>query len=450
MQKYKSNITSTTGAAIRNVPVTVLTEAGELASLFLDRAGSIAAPNPLATDSSGNFYFYAINGRYSLRTTVEGVTITDDDAVLLQDPAEITVAGPIAEAVAAAQTAAQQAQDAVENSDIPNLVASAQNAVIDSGKALQEARLASQASADAKQAAEEASAAAELAKSGALEASSAAGLAAEQAGAAALTAQQHAESIDPDAIYQAISQKVDASPGSGLISDEERSKLAGVAEGATANSADAALVDRKNHTGSQKVSTIEGLEAVAVDEVLAAVAMAQTFTAVPTTFQAACIVVTQPHLRFMYWSSAQNKYVRAPWHPVGQVVYSYGATLSGALPIRADLSYNQSDYPDLAAYIGLSGTGTFSLIEARGEFLRVLDNGRGKDVGRVIRSWQADATREHTHGVNYNGIDNSNGYGGFRLTANVEGSSANTLGISGGGGTETRPSNIALPLWLTY
>jgi hypothetical protein len=37
MQKYKSNITSTTGAAIRNVPVTVLNEAGELASLFLDR-----------------------------------------------------------------------------------------------------------------------------------------------------------------------------------------------------------------------------------------------------------------------------------------------------------------------------------------------------------------------------------------------------------------------------
>ncbi|MDH1700971.1 hypothetical protein [Comamonas terrigena] len=197
MQKYKSNITSTTGAAIRNVPVTVLNEAGELASLFLDRAGAIAAPNPLVTDSSGNFYFYAVNGRYSLRTTVEGVTITDDDVVLLQDPVEITVAGPIAEAIAAAQAAARQAQDVVDSSGIPDMVAAAQNAVIDSNQALQEARGASLASAEAKQAAESAKGAAELAKGDAQAASSTANTAAQQANAAAQSAAQSAASIDP-------------------------------------------------------------------------------------------------------------------------------------------------------------------------------------------------------------------------------------------------------------
>lgn len=196
MQKYKSNITSTTGAAIRNVPVTVLNEAGELASLFLDRAGGIAAPNPLATDSSGNFYFYAVNGRYSLRTTVDGVTITDNDVVLLQDPEEITVAGPIAEAVAAAQAAAQQAQEALDTSGISELVAAAQNAVVDAGQALQEARSASLAAGDAKLAAQQAQGAAEQAKGDALTASGTAGAAAQQADDAAQRAAQAAESID--------------------------------------------------------------------------------------------------------------------------------------------------------------------------------------------------------------------------------------------------------------
>jgi len=217
MQKYKSNITSTTGAAIRNVPVTVLNEAGELASLFLDRAGAIAAPNPLVTDSSGNFYFYAVNGRYSLRTTVEGVTITDDDVVLLQDPVEITVAGPIAEAIAAAQAAARQAQDVVDSSGIPDMVAAAQNAVIDSNQALQEARGASLASAEAKQAAESAKSAAELAKGDAQAASSTANTAAQQANAAAQSAAQSAASIDP----------------ARLLTPAERQKLDSVAAGAT-------------------------------------------------------------------------------------------------------------------------------------------------------------------------------------------------------------------------
>jgi len=219
MQKYKSNITSTTGAAIRNVPVTVLNEAGELASLFLDRAGAIAAPNPLVTDSSGNFYFYAVNGRYSLRTTVEGVTITDDDVVLLQDPVEITVAGPIAEAIAAAQAAARQAQDVVDSSGIPDMVAAAQNAVIDSNQALQEARGASLASAEAKQAAESAKSAAELAKGDAQAASSTANTAAQQANVAAQNAAQSAASIDPVR----------------LLTPAERQKLDSVEPGATKN-----------------------------------------------------------------------------------------------------------------------------------------------------------------------------------------------------------------------
>ena len=139
MQKYKSNITTTSGAAVRGVPVLVIDEDGNNAALFLDRAGTVPAQNPLTTGPDGVFYFYAVNGRYSLRTTVDGVTITDDDVVLMMDPEEITVAGPIAEAVAAAQAAAIAAEFAVEASGIPDLVSAAQNAVVDSNNAVTQA-----------------------------------------------------------------------------------------------------------------------------------------------------------------------------------------------------------------------------------------------------------------------------------------------------------------------
>lgn len=139
MQKYKSNITTTSGAAVRGVPVLVIDEGGNNAALFLDRAGTVPAQNPLTTGPDGVFYFYAVNGRYSLRTAVDGVTITDDDVVLMMDPEEITVAGPIAEAVAAAQAAAIAAEFAVEASGIPDLVAAAQNAVVDSNNAVTQA-----------------------------------------------------------------------------------------------------------------------------------------------------------------------------------------------------------------------------------------------------------------------------------------------------------------------
>lgn len=167
MQKYKSNITTTSGAAVRGVPVLVIDEDGNNAALFLDRAGTVPAQNPLTTGQDGVFYFYAVNGRYSLRTTVDGVTITDDDVVLMMDPEEITVAGPIAEAVAAAQAAAIAAEFAVKDSGIPDLVAAAQNAVVDSNNAVTQANSAANNAALSKTGADSARDAAVIAKNAA-------------------------------------------------------------------------------------------------------------------------------------------------------------------------------------------------------------------------------------------------------------------------------------------
>ncbi|PYE31212.1 collagen triple helix repeat protein [Rhizobium sp. PP-WC-1G-195] len=45
-----------------------------------------------------------------------------------------------------------------------------------------------------------------------------------------------------------------------LMTTTERSKLAGIAAGATVNSADSFLISRANHTGAQAISTVDGLQ----------------------------------------------------------------------------------------------------------------------------------------------------------------------------------------------
>lgn len=188
-------------------------------------------------------------------------------------------------------------------------------------------------------------------------------------------------------------------------------------------------------------------------------------SSVPAQKIAPLIIVTQPHTRMMIWSGAQ--YVRAPWHQPCQLFYSYDnpASISGALPVRADVSYSQANYPDVVARLGLSGVGTFSLVEARGEFIRVLDNGLSIDPGRVLRSFQYEDIKSHRH---LNGfMDDSYASG---TSGHVYGESSEDLpGLAEGrastdtgalsnnrqgytsftGGMETRPRNIAFPLWMT-
>ena len=196
-------------------------------------------------------------------------------------------------------------------------------------------------------------------------------------------------------VQTGLGTKVDKVANQRLITATEATKLTNIAEQATKNATDAALRDRATHTGTQPITSITGLEAQTSAGVVAAVAMAQTFTSVPSTFQAWEIVVTQPHLRKMVWSSASNKYVRAPWHPVGQVGYFLRSIPAGFLEVRSDVVLQKADFPDLAEYLGVAGS-TFVLDEARGEFIRNLDSGRGKDAGRVIGSHQGDAGRNLT------------------------------------------------------
>lgn len=62
----------------------------------------------------------------------------------------------------------------------------------------------------------------------------------------------------------ALGDKVDKVTGKGLSTEDyssaEKTKLAGIATGATANSADATLLARANHTGTQAIPTVTGLQ----------------------------------------------------------------------------------------------------------------------------------------------------------------------------------------------
>jgi len=68
-------------------------------------------------------------------------------------------------------------------------------------------------------------------------------------------------------LQQALDNKVDKATGKGLSTEDyttlEKSKLAGIASGATANQTDAFLLARANHTGTQDAATVTGTKTAA-------------------------------------------------------------------------------------------------------------------------------------------------------------------------------------------
>ena len=122
---------------------------------------------------------------------------------------------------------------------------------------------------------------------------------------------------------------------------------------------------------------------------------ANNFTDVPTTQKAPVIFVTQPHFRTFVWNG--TKYVRAPWDRPGVLFFSHApaANVTHGIQVRADVTYNKADYPDLAEILGVAGT-TFVLPEGRARVLRAADNGRGIDSALVNGYLQEDAIRNFT------------------------------------------------------
>ncbi len=107
--------------------------------------------------------------------------------------------------------------------------------------------------------------------------------------------------------------------------------------------------------------------------------------------------------------------------------------------------FSATDYPVLAKVFP-----SLVLPEARGDFIRIWDDGRGVDSGRALLSAQSDDFKTHEH--KFLGLSGSGSNVVFGTVSNA--SPLYTSGVSqpGGsalpafqnpGGTETRPRNIA-------
>ncbi|MBI6949038.1 phage tail protein [Pseudomonas koreensis] len=156
--------------------------------------------------------------------------------------------------------------------------------------------------------------------------------------------------------------------------------------------------------------------------------------------------------------------------PVGSIVaFPVDAPPPGFLELDNSVK-SSATYPDLSAYLGGKfnkgdeGVGNFRLPEARGEFLRGWDHGRGVDLGRQVGSFQADDYKSHSHryfdsvaanidpfggtgaGV-VNGVVTPPATGGYLATSGPDSNNLTSPTTTvNAGGNETRPRNISV-MW---
>lgn len=137
--------------------------------------------------------------------------------------------------------------------------------------------------------------------------------------------------------------------------------------------------------------------------------------------------------------------------PIGIPFYWPSATMpNSVMPEWANMvflkwngaSFSAAAYPKLAQVIP-----SLKLVETRGEFIRVWDDGRGVDTGRAMLSAQVDAFAQHSHRFLETyaiaGFDNTGG----RYVVGADSAGAVTQIASNEtnivGGSENRPRNIA-------
>lgn len=151
--------------------------------------------------------------------------------------------------------------------------------------------------------------------------------------------------------------------------------------------------------------------------------------------------------------------------------HGYAAPPAKAFECKGQ-NVSRTTWPDLFAVVGTTfgagdGSTTFGLPDLRGEFIRGYDNGRGVDGTRVFGSSQAAAMLNHSHpitvapgGGHSHAANVNGGAGASTVLQTVSALSVASTGYiasesdhthtatagnpSVGGGTETRPRNIAL------
>lgn len=137
-------------------------------------------------------------------------------------------------------------------------------------------------------------------------------------------------------------------------------------------------------------------------------------------------------------------YSRAEWPWAWDHAQASGMLTTEALRAGNEGKWTQGD-----------GVSTFRSPEGRGEFVRVLDEGRGIDIARTAGSAQVDRFQGHTHYIGAPAATNGSGVGARTDTNNPmntypQGAQSSEYANDGVNGTprvgnETRPRNIAYP-----
>jgi len=135
--------------------------------------------------------------------------------------------------------------------------------------------------------------------------------------------------------------------------------------------------------------------------------------------------------------------------PVGSLIAQASSNVPTGYLECDGAAVSRTTYADLYTDIGTTygvgnGSTTFNLPDLRGEFIRGWDHGKGTDSGRAIASSQADDYQSHTHSGGSPAVTSGSGLAyGEQYTV-----SSSSTGSSGG--SETRPTNVAIMFCIKY
>lgn len=162
---------------------------------------------------------------------------------------------------------------------------------------------------------------------------------------------------------------------------------------------------------------------------------------------------------------AAIRYATRDTVPVGTVITTYAPTApDGYLPLRGAFA-SRAEYTRLFEFAQASGllvseaswnTGgmftkfssgdgvsTFRLPDLRGLHVRVTDEGRGMDIGRLPGTYQPDQMPQHNHILNFD-LRREDGYGQIAGGGGVADGTWSGTTDTTGTGNETRVKNVSL------
>lgn len=113
---------------------------------------------------------------------------------------------------------------------------------------------------------------------------------------------------------------------------------------------------------------------------------------------------------------------------------------------------SRSTYAGLFSFVGTTygsgdGSTTFNVPDARGVFLRGLDESRGLDASRALGTYQDDDVASHSHSA---AVASGQDIQPANTSTTAYGTPSGASSTGSAGSAETRPKNVALVYWIKF